>query len=223
MVTTATLNATLRQEHGKGPARRLRREGKIPAVIYGHGEATRSLAVDALELERLFSRIHVENTIISLKIDGEKGGPVRALVREVQMHPFRPEILHVDFYQIHAGERVHLEVPVRLVGTAAGVRAGGILQQTLHDIEVRCLPDQIPEAIEADISALEIGESLHVSDLRVPEGVEIEAEAERVVCSILPPTVAALETEAEAAAGPGGEVEPELIRKRAAEEAGEAD
>ncbi|MFO7260025.1 MAG: 50S ribosomal protein L25/general stress protein Ctc [bacterium] len=220
MVTTATLNATLRHEHGKGPARRLRRQGKIPAVIYGHGETTRSLAVDAQEVARLFSRIQVENTIISLNIEGERG-PVRALVREVQRHPYRPEILHVDFYQIHAGERVHLEVPVRLVGTAAGVRAGGILQQTLHDIAVRCLPDQIPEAIEADISALEIGDSLHVSDLRVPEGVEIETEGERVVCTVLAPTVAALETEAEAPAGPGGEVEPELIRKRAAEGSGE--
>ena len=93
MVTTATLKAVLRQEHGKGPARRLRREGKIPAVIYGHGEATRSLAVDALELERLFSHIQVENTIISLKIDGERGGPVRALVREV--HGRRPRIARV--------------------------------------------------------------------------------------------------------------------------------
>src|SRR5690606_2277204 len=105
MVTTATLNAALRQEHGKGPARRLRREGKVPAVSAGHGQAARSLSVDALELQRLFSRIQVENTIISLKIDGERGGPVRALVREVQMHPFRPEILHVDFFQVHAGER----------------------------------------------------------------------------------------------------------------------
>jgi len=223
MATTATLSAALRQEHGKGPARRLRREGKVPAVIYGHGEATRSLTVDAHELERLFSRIQVENTIISLKIDGERGGPVRALVREVQMHPFRQEILHVDFFQVHAGERVYLEIPVRLVGTAAGVRAGGVLQQTLHEVEVRCLPDQIPEALEIDISALEVGESLHVSDLQVPEGVEIETDAERVLCSVLAPTVAALETEAEAPEGPGGDVEPELIRKRAAEEAGEAE
>lgn len=217
MVTTATLNAALRQEHGKGPARRLRRAGKVPAVIYGHGEATRSLALDAHELDRLFARISVENTIISLNIDGERGGPVRALVREVQMHPFRPEVLHVDFLQIHAGERVHLEVPVRLVGTAAGVKAGGILQQTLHDVEVRCLPDQIPEALEVDVSGLEIGQSLHVSDLPVPDGVEVETDGERVLCTVIPPTVAALETEAEAPEGPGGNVEPELIRKRAAE------
>lgn len=217
MATTATLNAVLRHEHGKGAARRLRRAGRIPGVIYGHGEKTRSLSVDARELARLFSHIRVENTIISLKIEGERGGPVRALVREVQMHPFRPEVLHVDFLQIHAGERVHLEVPIRLVGTAAGVKAGGVLQQALHDVEVRCLPDQIPEFIEVDISGLEIGHSIHVSDLQAPAGVEIETEGERVVCTVLAPTVAALETTAEAPEGAGGEVEPELIRRRAAE------
>src|SRR5690606_25424011 len=164
MVTTATLNAARRQEHGKGPARRLRRAGQVPAVIYGHGERTRSLAIDAHELERLFANIRVESTIITLNIDGESGAPVRALVREVQMHPYRSEVLHVDFLQVHAGERVHLEVPVRLTGTAAGVREGGILQQSLHEVEIQCLPDQIPESFEFDVSELEVGDSVHVSD-----------------------------------------------------------
>jgi large subunit ribosomal protein L25 len=220
MATTATLNAVLRHEHGKGAARRLRRAGRVPGVIYGHGEETRSLAVDARELARLFSHIRVENTIITLKIEGE---PVRALVREVQMHPYRPDVLHVDFLQIHAGERVYLEVPIRLVGTAEGVKAGGVLQQALHDVEVRCLPDQIPEFIEVDISGLEIGDSVHVSDLQVPAGVEVETEGDRVVCTILAPTVAALETTAEAPEGPGGEVEPELIRRRAEGEKAEGE
>jgi large subunit ribosomal protein L25 len=213
MATTATLNAAPRQDSGKGPARRLRRAGRIPAVLYGRGEQTRLLSVDGRELERLFSRISVESTIIDLRVEGERK-PVRALVREVQTHPFRSEILHVDFYQVHAGERVHVEVPVRLVGHAAGVRAGGILEQVLHNLAVRCLADQIPEAIEVDVTNLEIGQSLHVGDLQVPAGVEVETEADRTVCTVVAPTVSAVGTTAEAGEGVGGQVEPELIRRR---------
>jgi len=216
--TNLTLRAAPRLERGKGPARRLRRAGRIPAVIYGRGEETRTLSVDARELERLFGRIHVASTVITLQIEGERGPGVRALVREVQTHPFKPEILHVDFLQLHAGERVDVEVPLHFVGTAAGVRAGGVLQQTLHALAVRCDVERIPEAIEVDVSALEIGDSLHVRDLQVPEGVEIHTEGDRTVCTVLPPTVRALEAAPEAPEGVGGEVEPELIRRRPAEE-----
>ncbi|HEY8483741.1 MAG TPA: 50S ribosomal protein L25/general stress protein Ctc [Longimicrobiales bacterium] len=220
MATTATLNAAPRQDSGKGPARRLRRAGRIPAVLYGRGEQTRLLSVDGRELERLFSRIPVESTIIDLHVEGERK-PIRALVREVQTHPFRSEILHVDFYQVHAGERVHVEVPIRLVGHAAGVRAGGILEQVLHNLAVRCLADQIPEAIEVDVTNLEIGQSLHVGDIQVPAGVEVETEADRAVCTVVAPTVAALGTTAEAGEGVGGQVEPELIRRRGEESGSE--
>jgi ribosomal protein bL25 (Ctc-form) len=138
MAVNASLSAQPRAERGKGGSRKLRAAGRVPAVVYGHGEETRSLTVDAHELERLFSQIHVENTIITLRIDGEKAD-VRALVREVQAHPVRGDVLHVDFYQIHAGERITVQVPISLSGTPEGVKLGGILQHALDELEIRCV------------------------------------------------------------------------------------
>ena len=212
MVSNATLGAKPRDGRGKNDARKLRAQGLVPAVLYGHGEETRALTVNAHELKRLFSRIHVENTIIDLKVDGQE---VKALVREVQSHPSRGDILHVDFYQIHSGEKVTVEVPIVLTNTAAGVRAGGILQQQMDAIEIRCLPDAIPDEIAADVSQLEIGDSLHVRDLTVPPAVEVLVDGERTVCSVLPPTVGAAEG---AAAEAPSSSEPEVIRRRKEEE-----
>lgn len=215
MADNATkLKATLREERGKGAARRLRRSGRIPAVIYGHGEDTRPLAVDAGELDRLFARISVENTLLDVEIEGE--GEVKALVREVQTHPFKPEVLHVDFYQVHAGEQITLDVPIRIVGSSEGVREGGILEQPMHDIEVSCVPGAIPEAIEVDVTELQVGDSIHVRDLTLPEGVETAVDPDRTLCAVVPPSVLALEEEEEAAVpeaeiGVAGEIEPELI------------
>lgn len=220
MAVGADLKAVLREERGKGPVRRLRAAGWIPAVLYGHREDTRVLSIDSHELERLLSRISVENTLITLDIEGEKGPPVRALVRDLQVHPFKPEVVHLDFYQIHAGERVDVEIPIELTGNAAGVKMGGILQQVLHDLAITCLPDQIPEKVEVDVSLLEIGDSIHVHELSLAEGVDVETDTARTVCSVVAPTVVALEPEEEEAVteGVGGEVQPELIRKRPGEE-----
>jgi large subunit ribosomal protein L25 len=217
MAKDASLAAQSRGEVGKGPNRRLRSAGRVPAVVYGRGEQTRLLSVDALELERLFSRIRVENTIITLRIEGERA-PVKALVREVQMNPVRGDVLHLDFYQIRAGERLTVEIPIRLVGLAPGVKAGGILQQSLNEIQVRCMPDAIPQLIEVEISALEIGDSIHLRDVTPPAGVEFLVEGDRTVCSVVPPVVVAAEEEApkvEEAA------EPEVIGRGKAEGEGE--
>lgn len=216
MATEATIKATPRDESGKGSNRKLRSTGRVPAVVYGHNEKTRSVSLDAHELKVLFSKISVENTIIRLDIEGEKG-EVKALVREVQANPVKGDLYHVDFYQIHAGEKVDVEVPVHLVGTAAGVKLGGVMDHQIHELPVRCLPDAIPESIEVDVSALELGDSIHVGDLKIPEGVEVEMDDDRTVCSVVAP--AALEAatpapaEGEAAAG-----EPERIGETPAEE-----
>jgi large subunit ribosomal protein L25 len=218
MAENARLKATPRTETGKGAMRRLRREGRIPAVVYGRGEETRSLSLDAHEFEMLVKNHALDTTLVELSVEGvgRKGGTVRTLIAEIQSHPYRPQVLHVDFQQIHAGERVSIQVPVRLNGTPAGVRAGGVLQHVLHDVEVECSVEAIPEAFELDVSALEIGDGRHVSDLVVPEGVEVLIDETRTVCTVAPPTVieAPEEVEEEAA-------EPEVVGEEA-EEAGEA-
>jgi large subunit ribosomal protein L25 len=207
MATQATLKAQPRQEKGKSATRKMRAAGRIPAVVYGHGDETRMLSVDAHELDLLFQRVHYENTIIEISIEGERK-PVKTLVREVQSHPYRPHVLHVDFQQVHAGERIHVEIPIRLHGTAAGTRVGGVLMHTVTDLPVRCLPDQIPEAIDVDISHLGINDSIHLRDITLPEGVEPEIDADRTICSITPPAVAPTEAPAEEAPEGG---EPEVI------------
>lgn len=218
MATSASLKASPREGTGKGSSRKLRAVGRVPAVIYGRGEETRLLSVDEHELDLLFSRIHVENTVIEVAIEGEKKA-VKALVREVQKHVVRDAVLHVDFYQIHAGEKVTVEIPVRITGSAPGVKLGGILQHSMSEIEVRCLPDQIPESFVIDVSELGIGDSVHISDISLPAGVEFQVDVDRTVCSVMAPVVSAVEPE-EAEEEPEEEEvsEPEVIGKGKGEE-----
>jgi large subunit ribosomal protein L25 len=216
-MANAKLSAQKRDVTGKGAARKLRAQGRIPAVIYGHHEKTRQLSLNAHEVTRLFGTVHYETTVFELDIDGEKG-EVRALVREVQRHPSRHELLHIDFHQIHKGEKVHVSVPVRLVGSAPGVRAGGLLQHTTSELEVRCVADAIPDRIDVDVSALEIGESVHVRDITVPAGVELLEDGDRTICSVAPPAVVPVEEEEAAPVEEAAESQPELIRRRREEE-----
>lgn len=203
---TATLSALPREERGKNAMRRLRSEGLVPAVLYGHRDATQALSVSAQELDKLLGLISVENTIIDLAIDG--GTPTSTLVREIQRHPSRRIVQHIDFLQIHAGEKISLEIPVRLHGTPVGVRDnGGILQEVLRELHVECLPRDIPEAIDIEIADLDIGGSVHVRDIEIAN-VKILNDEDLVIASVLPPTVVSLpETEdGEDAVG-----EPEVI------------
>lgn len=219
MATDANLTVQPRQGTGKSVTRKMRAAGRVPAVVYGHGEDTRMVSVDAHELDLLFKRVHWENTLIQVTIEGEKK-PVRTLVREVQSHAYRPEILHVDFQQIHAGEMLHVDVPVRLHGTPPGVKEGGVLMQAVTDLPIRCTPDNIPEFIDVDISGLDVGDAIHLSDIALPEGVEAQIDAERTICSVTPPSVAPIVGEAEEEEEPETG-EPEVIgRDQAEEEAG---
>lgn len=211
---TVKLAAAHRSERGKNAARTLRRTGRVPAVIYGRGDETRALSVDALELEKLLASVSAENTLIDVEIEGAS---TRALIREVQRHPYRPEVLHVDFLQIHAGERLKLDVPIRLVGSAVGVREdGGVLQQALHELHIECLPRHIPDAVEIDVENLAIGDSVHVRDVRVPN-VNILNDEDLSICSVVPPTVQAVEEEPEVTTEVE-DVEPELVGRRGEEE-----
>jgi large subunit ribosomal protein L25 len=206
MAGQVTLKAQSRQDTGKNVTRKMRAAGRIPAVVYGHGEETRMVSVDAHEVDILFKRVHWENTIIDLDIDGEKA-PVRTLVREVQAHAHRPFIFHVDFQQIHAGEQLHVQVPVRLIGNAPGIKHGGVLMQTITDLTVLCTPDRIPESIDVDISGLEINDAIHLRDITLPEGVEAEIDGDATICSVTPPSTG-VPVAADA------DAEPEVIKAR---------
>jgi large subunit ribosomal protein L25 len=216
-----TIRATRRDGIGKGPARTTRREGRVPGVLYGHGEESVALSVDARELQRLVHSVSIENTIVDLAVEGVRQ-PVKVLIREIQRHPTREEYLHVDFFHIAMDEKLSVEVPIVLVGTPIGVKdKGGIVDHQLRELEVYCLPGEIPEKIEVDVSALDIGDAIHVGDIVVPEGVEVEIDAERSVVTVLAPTVVA-EEEA-AAAAEEAPAEPEVIGKRKPEEGEEGE
>jgi large subunit ribosomal protein L25 len=205
-MANATLRATRREGGGKGVARKLRGTGKVPAILYGHGDRTQALAVDAHDLDLLLHHVNPENTIIGLEIDGQR---TDALIREIQKHPYRPEFLHVDFLQVHGDEALKLDVPVRLTGTPVGVREhGGVLDQVLYSLHVECLPGNIPEVAEVDISALNIGESVRVGDVNIPN-VTILMDADLPVASVLEARVHDEGVEGDATSAVA---EPEVLR-----------
>jgi len=216
MAQTVALSATAREKTGKGAARQARFQKKIPAVIYGHGRATQTLVVDALALEKALTGIEPASTLIELSVDGKT---TRTLIREIQRHPLRPDIIHVDFYEIKSGEKLTLKVPVHLVGTPDGVRnAGGVLDQVTREVEIEVLPENIPDHVELDVTTLKIGDSLHVRDLSIPNAA-ILTGADLTIATVVPPR-------AEEVAAPTAEAttevaEPELIRKVREGEEGE--
>ena len=212
-MATASLSATRRTGTGKGVARTLRRDGNVPAVIYGHKREPQALAVAARDLEKLLEHISADNTVIELGIEGATS---RALIREIQRHPFKRQILHVDFQEVVAGEKMTVRVPLRLVGTPVGVRlGGGIVDHTLRELTISVDPANMPNHIDVDISELNLGESIHVSQVQVPAGVEVEDEPGAAVVVIATPR-AAIEAAATGETTTGAE--PEVIRAKKPEE-----
>ena len=216
MAQFVSITATAREASGKGAARQTRFAGKVPAVIYGHGRATQPLSLDAKALEMALSGVEPASTLFEVTVDGKK---TRALIREIQRHPIRPDVIHVDFYDIHADEKVKLKVPVHLVGTPEGVRnGGGVLDQVMREVEIEVLPEHIPERVELDVSALLIGHSVHVSNLSIPNATILVAP-ELTLATVVPPRA---EEELAPAPEAAAEVaEPELIRKVREDEEGE--
>lgn len=208
-MATAQLSASPRSTVGKGAARQLRSAGHIPAVIYGHAREPQSLAIPTREFEKLLERVSAESTVIELNLES---GVARTLIREIQRHPYKKQILHIDFQELVAGEKVSVNVPIVLTGTPEGVRlSGGILSQVLSELSILVDPVNIPRRIEADVTNVAIGHSLHVSDLNVPEGVEVLDDMDATVAVVSAPKV---ETEAAPVAeGTETAAEPELIRK----------
>jgi len=218
-MATASLNATIRNERGTGVARQLCQSGNVPAVIYGHGREPQSLAINTREVERLLGTISAGSTVIELNVDGSTA---RTLIREIQRHPFKRSIVHIDFQELVAGEKVTVSVPLRFTGTADGVRnSGGILEETMHQVHVRVDPSLIPDHIDVDVTPLTIGHSFHISDLKLPEGVTILDDAGATVCVCAAPQAVVEEVAPGAEAAVEAAAEPELIRKP--KEEGEAE
>ena len=217
MATKVSLKAEPRTVNGKGAARQVRLQGKVPAVVYGHGRQPEALSLSLGELEKALTGIAAEITLIDLSWGGNT---IKTLIREIQRHPSRSRIIHVDFYEIHADEKITLSVPVQLVGTPEGVKnGGGVLDQVLREIEIQVLPADIPERVTVDVTALIIGHSIHVRDVKIDKA-EILTDPDATLCVVVAPRaeevapVPGAETAAEAA-------EPELIRKPKDEEEGE--
>ena len=190
------LTGTRRDDIGKGGARKARAAGRIPGVLYGHGEEPIALSVSAREFE-LAVRKQGGNPIMGLGLDG---GEHTALIRAVQYDPISHDIIHLDFLRISLTETIEVEVPIRLVGTPVGVKdGGGILEPILRELKVRCLPTAIPPFVEVDVTALNIGDSVHVSAISAPE-VTIVTDADVTVATVVPPTVQVEEKPAEEAA-----------------------
>lgn len=195
------VEAEIRAASGGGVSRRLRRAGKIPAVVYGAGRENEHLVLDHDGFMHQYEVEAFHTSIISLK---NGAGTQQVILREVQMHPYRPRILHVDFQRVRATEKIHMAVPLHFIGddVAPGIKAdGGILSRLMTEVDVTCLPKDLPEFIEVDVSALKLNDSLHLSDLEIPPNVEVTSLAheggDHAVAAILPPQKQVEEKEAE--------------------------
>jgi len=205
------LSARERRGLGKGSCRKLRSRNEVPAILYGGDGSPLPLAVSRSELKKVMERGGGENAILRLSIqhDGEELVKT-AMIKDVQIHPVRGEYLHVDFLRISLEKPIRVKVPISLRGEAPGVKVtGGILDQALREVEVECLPAAIPASLVADISSLQIGDSIHVSDLESVEGVKILESPEIVVASVVPP-----EREEEVVAPEVTPAEPEVVSKK---------
>jgi large subunit ribosomal protein L25 len=214
-MASVPFSASRRADTGKGVARKLRAAGKVPAVIYGHARQAEALQLDHHSLQLLLEKHPYQSTVIALDVDGKTSN---TLIREIQRHPFKKQIVHVDFQELVAGEKVTVPVPLQFTGTPDGVRhGGGILEAVIHELEVSCDPSNIPHHIVVDVTALTIGHSIHAGEVVLPAGVTLETDADATVCICAAPKVEVEETPvADAAAATPAE--PELIRKAKADD-----
>lgn len=199
MTEVTAIVAELRDRAGKGAARATRREGKVPGVIYGARQAPVCIALDPRVLWAELNKPGFTTKLFD--VDLGKGGKHRCLARDVQFHPVTDQPQHVDFMRVSADHVVHVKVPVHVVndGKSPGVKRGGVVTIELHEVEVTCSPDHIPAEISIDVSAMDIGDAVHVNQLALPAGVKpYHVAAEQTVVTIAPPTVAPAATEGEA-------------------------
>ena len=206
------LVAELREDQGKGASRRLRREGKVPAILYGAGRPPRSITLQHNKLLRALEDESFYSSVLNIKV-GDKNQ--ETILKDVQRHPSKPLILHIDLQRIVAGEAIRMSVPVHFVGenVAPGVKQqGGVINKMLTEVDILCLPKDLPEYLEVDVSALEIGDLLHISDIKLPEGVELtdlthgDEPDDKALVQVIMPRAVVEEAEDEEEAPEAGDV-----------------
>ena len=201
------VNATPRATQGKGASRRLRHEERVPGVLYGAGRPTQNITLDQKELSLHLKREAFHASILTLNLEGEKQ---QVLLRDIQMHPWRSAVLHVDFQRVAKDKKIHVKVPLHFMNAelSPGVKtSGGTINHVLTDLDILCLPDDLPNYIEVDLSNLELGRSIHISDLKLPSGVvstQLRGGDDAVVATVVVPK-AEVEPEVEAAAAVAAE------------------
>jgi large subunit ribosomal protein L25 len=215
MSNQVKLSARPRSEAGRNAVSLVRARGAVPAVIYGAKDVATNLEVEKRDIENLLARAVSENILVQLEInDGQKTTSRLSLIQEVQHHPVRGEIIHVDFHAVSMNEEIDAEVVLEPEGEPVGVKTfGGLLQQSMRLLPIRCLPQNLPEIIVVDVSSLNIGDTLHVRDIKLPPGVTAVPDEDLTVFLVSEPTVAE-----EPVAAPEEAVAPEIIKEKKGEE-----
>ena len=210
-----TLTARIRTEKGKGAARKIRRDKQIPAIFYGPGQEPVMLAVEESDLQGILRQSAGENAILGLQIESDKGSETRTvMLKEVQTDPILDTVFHADFYEISMDQVLTIDIPIHLVNTPVGVAEGGILQQVKREVSVSGLPGKLVDFLEADVSELAIGDSLHLKAIEIPEGITLNEEETLTIAVVAAPTVVE---------EPEEELEEEEGLEEGAEAEGEAD
>jgi large subunit ribosomal protein L25 len=218
MTQSISVNSAIREMKGKGPNRRLRRAGKVPAVLYGHKSGNVPLEVDPKDIFKILHSQAGENTIFQLQVPGRE--VVNCLIKEYQLEPISHELLHADFYEVAMDEALEVKVPLVTRGEAYGVKTeGGLLDIVHRELHVECLPGDIPEHIEVDVTNMKIGDLVRVRDLQVSDKIKLLDEPDTVVVAVEHPRAEELPTAAPAEAE--AEAEPEVIKKGKVVEPGE--
>lgn len=206
------LQAKLYTREKKGDIKRMRKNGLLPAIIYGHGEDSVRVCIEQKEFKKLMETLQKEAVTINLKTEKTE---YLCVIKSIQHNPATDQILHIDFQHIHKGEKIKAIVPVHILGEAPGIKQGGILDQRLHEVTVRCLPADIPSHIDVDVSALELGKTIHLYDLKLKD-TEFELSKETPVVSVLIPRAVAAEVKP--AVVPEGEEAEEVPEEKEGEE-----
>jgi large subunit ribosomal protein L25 len=203
------IKATLRKSIGNGPARVLRRQGRVPAVLYGPKTENILLSVNPKDVEQILKKVSSGSAVLNLVIENGKAVTKSVMIKELQAHPVSGKFLHIDFYEIDMERKINVSVPVVVKGQSKGVELGGLLQIIRREIEVYCLPNEIPHSIEIDVTDLDIGDSVHVDEIKLEGDVELAGDVNFTVVTVVSPKAEAAREEEEEALEEGAEEEGE--------------